>query len=109
MKEKDFASRFREVFMKKNPDYFYYKIGDSPGGSLKPFDSFAICNGRILCFEFKVGHNKVKKHQRIFLDIAAKNGAHSFIVTPKNSNFVLRIASEIARERRRKEWNLILI
>ena len=80
MKESDLAARFRSEFLKIFPGALYHKIGDFPGGSLRPFDAFAIWDGDFFCFEFKVRHGRLLPHQQYFLALAKSNGAKTFVV-----------------------------
>ena len=74
-------------------DYFYYKIPDAQGGPLRPFDSFLVLKGvpaKLSCvtffaIEFKVGKDRLKKHQVYFLAEVVKCGGRSLVITDKDN------------------------
>ena len=66
-------------------DYFYYKIPDAQGGPLRPFDSFLVFRGLFYAIEFKVGKDRLKKHQIYFLAEVVKSGGKSLVITDKDN------------------------
>ena len=66
--------------------YLYYKIPDCKGvGGLRPFDSFLVYHGKFFAIEFKVGRDKLKKHQEYFLNLATLSGGKSLVITDKDN------------------------
>ena len=67
-------------------DYFYYKIPDCRGlGGIRPYDSFLVFKGTFFAIEFKVGKDKLKKHQIYFLAEVVKSGGKSLVITDKDN------------------------
>ena len=66
--------------------YFYYKIPDCRGlGGIRPYDSFLLFRGFFYAIEFKVGKDRLKKHQVYFLAEVVKSGGKSLVITDKDN------------------------
>lgn len=88
-----FIEKCRKDFLTAIPGAFWYKIPDGEASGKRPFDVFAVAFGVPLCLEFKAG-STVTLYQQISLDRAAKNGAYSRLIEPKDWT---RILNEILK------------
>lgn len=86
MLETTFLTKFRAKLKKRYPDCFYYKIPDTKGlGGMRPFDAILILNGTTFVIEAKIDPNeKPTEYQEYNLNLAARNGAHKFVLCPEN-------------------------
>ena len=75
--------KFKGQLDKHFDEYFFYVIPNPQGASLRPFDSFLLYEGRFYAFEFKTKKDKLKKHQRYYLDKVVKNRGVAKVVTEK--------------------------
>jgi len=82
MNHKQFIENFKKKLAKrlKDNDYFFYKIPDFPGGPLRPFDSILVCEGKFFAIEFKVGKDRLKKHQEYYLEKVEESGSMSLVI-----------------------------
>ena len=66
--------------------YFYYKIPDAKGlGGLRPFDSLLLFRSVFYAIEFKVGRDKLKKHQTYYLEMVEFSGGEQLVITDKDN------------------------
>lgn len=76
MNERQLQTRFKNLLSKKLNEekifFLLYKIPDFPGGTLRPFDSILYLQGKVFSIEFKVGKNKLTKHQEYYLTLIKK-------------------------------------
>ena len=82
MNHKQMVSKFNRIARKVlDDDYFLYKIPDTKGlGGLRPFDSVLLYNGTCYAIEFKTITDRVKKHQKYFLNKILESGGIPIIV-----------------------------
>jgi hypothetical protein len=79
--ERQLLQRFTKQ-VKKLPDVYWHKIGDTFGGHKKPFDAFAFYNGVGFAFEAKKGKSdKLMPHQvKELTDACMKGAAYTFVM-----------------------------
>jgi len=78
-------NKFAKKLSQYLDEYFYYKIPDTGGlGNLRPFDSILLFRGTLFAIELKIGRDKIKKHQKYFLDKITRNKGVSLIITDKD-------------------------
>lgn len=102
-KESAMGAQFRADLLCAFPhSAMCYKIPDTFGtGGMRPFDCFAVINGKAFVFEFKRGHLlKTTDYQSYWLDLSRKAGAHVFVVNETNRVSVLDQVRDIAAARR---------
>ena len=60
--------------------YFYYKIPDTFGiGGIRPFDGILIY-GRTYAIEYKVKRDRVKPHQKYYLNLVKASGGVKLVI-----------------------------
>lgn len=88
--ERIVQNKFALLFKAKFPKGFYYKIPDTKGtGGRRPFDAFAVVNGRPYAIEFKAETGRVTPLQRHFLELFFNAGGSYDVVTPNRILYCL--------------------
>ena len=102
MTERQLQTRFKNTLSKKlkeeNIPFFLYKIPDTRGlGGIRPFDSILFLQGRTFAIEFKVGKNKLIRHQEYYLNLIKLTKNTTMTINEHNYKKIAEIFVRCAR------------